>query len=92
MENMEVVMNEVEVMETAAEAVEVPAENSGKGLKVALAVGAVVLGGYLLYKKVIKPAIDRKKINADESKDAQVYNKPAGMRATTTVDSVPTGK
>ena len=79
MENMEVVMNEVEVMENAAEVVEVPAENNG--LKIALTVGAIVLGGYLLYKKVIKPAIERKKINTNEDKDVNANVKPEGMRA-----------
>ena len=82
MENMEVVMNEVEVMENAAEVVEVPAENNG--LKIALTIGAIALGGFLLYTKVIKPAIERKKVNTDEGKDVNVNVKPDGMRAANT--------
>ena len=83
MENMEM-MNNVDVVEGAVEGFEAPAENSGNGLKIALTVGAIALGGWLLYTKVIKPAITRNQINTDESKDVNVNNKPAGMKATHT--------
>lgn len=84
MENMEM-MNNAEVVE---EVVEVPVENYNNGLKKALVVGGIVLAGFVLYKKVIKPAM-RKKKASDDSNDRQVNNKPEGMRATETVDSFP---
>lgn len=68
MEN-EMIMNE-EVIETATE--EIAAIDSKKGLIVA-GVAIAIIGGTIVYKKVIKPALAKRKAKKeDEAMDAEI--------------------
>ena len=49
-----------------------PVTNSKKGIVVALAAGAVVLVGGLLYKKVVKPALAKRKAKKEQSEVLEV--------------------
>lgn len=55
MENEEV----IETVESATE--EVAKANTGKGLKVAAGAGLAVLGGFVIYKYVVKPFLAKRK-------------------------------
>ena len=63
------IMNNEEVMETAAE--EIVKKNSGKGIKIAAGVGLAVLAGIVIYRYVGKPMLE--KIKAQ--KELQAINK-----------------
>ena len=65
MENNEIMVNE-EVIEATEEIV---TDKAGKGLFVAAAVGAALIVGSIVYKKVIKPAIAKAKAKK-ESEEA----------------------
>ena len=62
------IMHNEEVIEEAVEAIE--PEKSGKGLLIAAAVGAAVLVGRIIYKKAIKPAIEKRKAKKAEAIEA----------------------
>ena len=64
MENIEVMNNEVVVEEAVETAVNVPKIS----VKKAVGIGVVVFAiGYVVYKKVIKPAVDKKKAAAENN-------------------------
>jgi len=52
MDNNEIMVNELEVIETTKEIA-----TTGKGFKVAAGVGLTVLGGFIAYKYIIKPIV-----------------------------------
>lgn len=63
MENNEIMVND-EVIEATEEIADV---KSGNGLFVAAAVGAALIVGAIVYKKVIKPAIAKAKAKKEAS-------------------------
>lgn len=78
MENNEIMNNE-ELMENGIELVQAEVFKPGKGLIITAAVGATVLGGILIYKKVIKPAIAKAKANRAASAECEGCTRGNGI-------------
>ena len=70
METNEIMMNE-EVIETAEEIVR---KSPNKALKVAGIGGVAVLGGFVAYKYVIKPAVAKFKRNEKKKEFEKAFN------------------
>lgn len=68
MEN-EIINNE-EVLETTEEIV---AENSNKGLVAVAAIGATLIVGTLVYKKIVKPLIAKHKAKKEQEAEDDRY-------------------
>jgi flagellar biosynthesis/type III secretory pathway M-ring protein FliF/YscJ len=59
-----------EVIETVAEEITVP--ETGKGLKVAVVAGVALLVGGIVYKKVVKPLIAKRKAKKAQVEEEQL--------------------
>lgn len=69
------IMNDVEVVNEVID--ETTPAGSGKGLIAVAVAGAVLLGGRLLYKKVIKPAIAKAKAKKEAQQEIEAdYEEP----------------
>lgn len=77
MENNEIMTTE-EIMENSVELVQEEGFKVSKGLIITAAVGATVLGGILVYKKLVKPAIAKIKAKKEQSDGWSTYAQANG--------------
>lgn len=66
MENNEIMTNE-EFLENSVELVQDGGFKVNKGLVITAAVGATLLGGIIVYKKLVKPAIAKMKAKKEQA-------------------------